>query len=129
MMCKHINPTSHLSPLIVVIISTQNKVVNKGHVEVYRTSVDELLQFHQLKRSFNHFDKFYLKARKFPRFSMHECNAHFCILSISSLTSWDVTVGHIYMSAAVHIHINYMHVNCKSHVYTLLCFFNRLRAG
>jgi hypothetical protein len=77
--------------LIVVIISTQNKVVNKGHVEVYRTSVDELLQFHQLKRSFNHFDKFYLKARKFPRFSMHECNAHFCVLSISSLTSWDVT--------------------------------------
>jgi hypothetical protein len=77
--------------LIVVIISTQNKVVNKGHVEVYRTSVDELLQFHQLKRSFNHFDRFYLKAQKFPRFSMHECNAHFCALSISSLTSWDVT--------------------------------------
>jgi hypothetical protein len=23
---------------------------------------------------------------------MHECNAHFCILSIFSLTSWDVTV-------------------------------------
>jgi hypothetical protein len=22
---------------------------------------------------------------------MHECNAHFCVLSISSLTSWDVT--------------------------------------
>jgi hypothetical protein len=44
--------------LIVVIISTQNKVVNKGHVEVYRTSVDELLQFHQLKRSFNHFESF-----------------------------------------------------------------------
>jgi hypothetical protein len=22
---------------------------------------------------------------------MHECNAHFCFLSISSLTSWDVT--------------------------------------
>jgi hypothetical protein len=63
--------TSHSSLLVVVIISTQNKVINKGHVEVYRTSVDELLQFHQLKRSFNHFDKFYLKARKFPRFSMH----------------------------------------------------------
>jgi hypothetical protein len=57
-----------------VIISTQNKVVNKGHVEVYRASVDELLQFHLLKRNFNHFDKFYLKAQKFPRFSMHECN-------------------------------------------------------
>jgi hypothetical protein len=86
------NSTSHSSLLVVVIISTQNKVVNKGHVEIYRTSVDELLQFHQLKRSFNHFDKFYLKARKFPIFSMHECNAHFCFLSISSLTSWDVTV-------------------------------------
>jgi hypothetical protein len=24
---------------------------------------------------------------------MHECNAHFCVLSISSLTSWDVTVA------------------------------------
>jgi hypothetical protein len=22
---------------------------------------------------------------------MHECNTHFCVLSISSLTSWDVT--------------------------------------
>jgi hypothetical protein len=74
-----------------VIISTQNKVVNKGHVEVYRALVDELLQFHQLKRNFNHFDKFYLKAQKFPRFSMHECNAHTCFFSISSFTSWDVT--------------------------------------
>jgi hypothetical protein len=83
--------TSHSSLLIVVIISTQNKVVNKGHAEVYRTSVDELLQFHQLKRSFNHFNKFYLKAQKIPRFSMHECNAHFYVLSISSLRSWDVT--------------------------------------
>jgi hypothetical protein len=76
---------------VVVIISTQNKVVNKGHIEVYRTSVDELLQFHQLKRSFNHFDQFLLKAQIFSRFSMHECNAHNCFLSISSLTSWDVT--------------------------------------
>jgi hypothetical protein len=90
-MCYHINSTSHSSLLVVVIISTQNSVVNKGHVEVYRASVDELLQFHQLKRNFNHFDKFYLKARKFPRFSMHECNAHLCFLSISSLTSWNVT--------------------------------------
>jgi hypothetical protein len=24
---------------------------------------------------------------------MHECNAHFGVLSISSLTSWDVTIG------------------------------------
>jgi hypothetical protein len=47
---------------MVVIISTQNMVVSKGHVEVYHTLIDELLQFHQLKRSFNHFDKFYLKA-------------------------------------------------------------------
>jgi hypothetical protein len=92
-MCQHINSTSHSSILIVVIISTQNKVVNKGHVGVYRTLVDELVQFPQLKRNFNHFDKFYLKARKFPRFSMHECNAHISFLSISSLTSWDVTIS------------------------------------
>jgi hypothetical protein len=85
------NSPSQSSLLVVVIISTQNKFVNKGHVEVYRTLVDELLQLHQLKRGFNHFDKFYLKARKFSRFSMHECNAHFCVLYISSLTSWDVT--------------------------------------
>jgi hypothetical protein len=83
--------TSHSSLLVVVIISTQNRVVNKGHVRVYRTSVDELLLFHQLKRNFNHFDKFYLKARKFARFSIHECKAHNCFLSISSFTSWDVT--------------------------------------
>jgi hypothetical protein len=35
---------------------------SKGHIEVYRASVDELLQFHQIKRDFNHFDKFDLKA-------------------------------------------------------------------
>jgi hypothetical protein len=29
---------------------------------------------------------------------MHECNAHFCVLSISSLTSWDVTGLHRIMS-------------------------------
>jgi hypothetical protein len=75
-----------------MIISTQ-KVVNKGHVEVYRASVDELLQFHQLKGNFNHFDKFYLKTRKIPRFSMHECNAHFNFLFIFSLTSSDVTTS------------------------------------
>jgi hypothetical protein len=83
--------TSHSSLIVIIIIFTQNKVVSKGHVGVYRTLVDELLQFHQLKRSFNHFDKFYLNAKKFPKFSMHECNAHFCVLSISSLTSCDVT--------------------------------------
>jgi hypothetical protein len=76
-----------------MIISTQNKVVNKGHVEVYRASVDELLQFHQLKGNFYHFDKFYLKARKFLRFSMHECNAHFNFLFSFSLTSCDVTTS------------------------------------
>jgi hypothetical protein len=102
-MCQHINPASHSSPLIVVIISTQNTVVNKGHVEVYRTSVDELLQFHQLKRCFNHFDKFYLKAQKFPKFSMHECNAHFCVLSISSLTSWDVTKGKYHLGLTTNV--------------------------
>jgi hypothetical protein len=91
MVCYLYNPTLHSSLLIFVIFSTQNRVFNKGHVGVYRTSVDELLLFHQLKRNYNHFDKFYLKARKFPRFSMHECNAYFCFLSIFSLTSWDVT--------------------------------------
>jgi hypothetical protein len=89
------NPTSHSSLLAVVMISTQNSVVNKGHVEVYHTLVDELLLFHQLKRNFNHFDKFYLKEQKFPRFSMHECNAHICFLSISSLTSWNVTTDRL----------------------------------
>jgi hypothetical protein len=88
----------------VVIISTQNKVVNKGHVGVYRTLVDELLQFHQLKRNFNHFDKFYLKARKFPRFSMHECNAHFGFLFIYSLTPWDVTLPRSSPSSYVFVH-------------------------
>jgi hypothetical protein len=39
----------HLSLLVVVTITTQNKVLAKGHVEVYRASIDELLQFHQLK--------------------------------------------------------------------------------
>jgi hypothetical protein len=39
----------HLSLLVVVTITTQNKVFSKGHVEVYRASIDELLQFHQLK--------------------------------------------------------------------------------
>jgi hypothetical protein len=78
----------------MVIISTQNKVINKGHIEVYHVLVDELLQFHQLKRNFNHFDKFHLEVQIFLKFSMHECNAHFCFLSISSLTSSDVTFPH-----------------------------------
>jgi hypothetical protein len=41
---------------------------SKGHVEVYRASVDELLQFHQLKWNSNHFDMFYLNAQKLPGF-------------------------------------------------------------
>jgi hypothetical protein len=40
---------SHLALLVVVTITTQNKDFNKGHIEVYRALVDELLQFHQLK--------------------------------------------------------------------------------
>jgi hypothetical protein len=36
-----------------MIISTQNKGFNKGHIEVYGASVDELLEFHQLKRNVN----------------------------------------------------------------------------
>jgi hypothetical protein len=39
----------HLSLLVGVIITTQNKDFIKGHIEVYRALVDELLQFHQLK--------------------------------------------------------------------------------
>jgi hypothetical protein len=37
------------SLLVVVTITTQNKDFNKDHIEVYRASIDELLQFHQLK--------------------------------------------------------------------------------
>jgi hypothetical protein len=46
---KHFSFTSLNSLLIVVTITTQNKDFNKGHIEVYRALVDELLQFHQLK--------------------------------------------------------------------------------
>jgi hypothetical protein len=46
---KHFSFTSLNSLLVVVTITTQNKDFNKGHVEVYRALVDELLQFHQLK--------------------------------------------------------------------------------
>jgi hypothetical protein len=46
---KHFSFTSLNSLLVVVTITTQNKDFNKGHVEVYRALVDEVLQFHQLK--------------------------------------------------------------------------------
>jgi hypothetical protein len=46
---KHFSSTSLNSLLVVVTVTTQNKDFNKGHVEVYRALVDELLQFHQLK--------------------------------------------------------------------------------
>jgi hypothetical protein len=46
---KHFSLTSLNSLLVVVTITTQNKDFNKGHIEVYRTLIDELLQFHQLK--------------------------------------------------------------------------------
>jgi hypothetical protein len=46
---KHLSFTSLNSLLVVVTITTQNKDFNKGHIEVYRTLIDELLQFHQLK--------------------------------------------------------------------------------
>jgi hypothetical protein len=39
----------HLSLLVVVNITTQIKDFIKGQIEVYRASIDELLQFHQLK--------------------------------------------------------------------------------
>jgi hypothetical protein len=46
---KHFSFTSLNSLLVVVTITTQNKDCIKGHIEVYRTLIDELLQFHQLK--------------------------------------------------------------------------------
>jgi hypothetical protein len=46
---KHSSFTSLNSLLVVVTITTQNKDFNKGHIEVYRALVDELLQFHHLK--------------------------------------------------------------------------------
>jgi hypothetical protein len=46
---KHFSFTSLNSFLVDVTITTQNKNFNKGHIEVYRALVDELLQFHQLK--------------------------------------------------------------------------------
>jgi hypothetical protein len=46
---KHFSFTSLNSILVVVTITTQNKDFNKGHIEVYRALIDELLQFHQLK--------------------------------------------------------------------------------
>jgi hypothetical protein len=56
--CVNIFILPHSTLLIIVIISTQNMVVNNGHVEVYHASIDELPQFHQLKRNFNNFEKF-----------------------------------------------------------------------
>jgi hypothetical protein len=46
---KHFSFTSFSSLLVVVTITTQDKDLNKGHIEVYRALVDELHQFHQLK--------------------------------------------------------------------------------
>jgi hypothetical protein len=46
---KHFGFISLNSLLVVVTITTQNKDLIKGHIEVYRALVDELLQFHQLK--------------------------------------------------------------------------------
>jgi hypothetical protein len=46
---KHFSLTSLNSLLVVVTITTQNKDFNKHHIEVYRTLIHELLQFHQLK--------------------------------------------------------------------------------
>jgi hypothetical protein len=46
---KHFSFTTLNSPKAYVVLSTQNKVFSKGHVEVYRTLLDELLQFPQLK--------------------------------------------------------------------------------
>jgi hypothetical protein len=46
---KHFSFTSLISLLVVVTNTTQIKDFNKDHIEVYRTLIDELLQFHQLK--------------------------------------------------------------------------------
>jgi hypothetical protein len=46
---KHFSFTLLNSLLVVETITTQNKDFDKGHIEVYRALVDELLQFHQLK--------------------------------------------------------------------------------
>jgi hypothetical protein len=46
---KNFSFTSLNYLLVVVTITTQNKDFNNGHVEVYRSLVDEVLQFHQLK--------------------------------------------------------------------------------
>jgi hypothetical protein len=46
---KHFSFPSLNSLLVVVTITTQNKDFNKGHIEVYRALVDEVLQFYQLK--------------------------------------------------------------------------------
>jgi hypothetical protein len=46
---KHFSFTSLNSLLVVVTITTQDKDLNKGHIEVYCALIDELLQFHQLK--------------------------------------------------------------------------------
>jgi hypothetical protein len=46
---KHFSFTSLNSLLVVVTITTQNKDFIKGHIEVYRTLVDEVLQVHHLK--------------------------------------------------------------------------------
>jgi hypothetical protein len=45
----YFNFTSLHSLLVVVNITTQKQEFDKGHIEVYRTLIDELLQFHQLK--------------------------------------------------------------------------------
>jgi hypothetical protein len=46
---KHFSFTSLNSLLVIVTITTQNKDYIKGHIEVYCTSMDELLPFHQIK--------------------------------------------------------------------------------
>jgi hypothetical protein len=80
--CGNIIVVPHFTFFQLLLLSKPKQGFNKGHVEVYRAAVDELLQFHQLKWNFNHLDRFYLKVWKFPRFSMHECNAHIDFLPI-----------------------------------------------
>ena len=73
------------------IISPKIQKFHKGHVEIYRTPVDDLNQFHQHERNIDLFDMFCLKARKLSGFScMNAMHTSTSSLFVDS-NSWDVT--------------------------------------
>jgi hypothetical protein len=88
--------TSLYSPKTYVVLYPKQGF-NKGHVEVYRASVDDLLQFHQLKWNSNHFNMFYLNAWKFPGFSYawmlctHRFPLYFYPQMLGYYILWDIT--------------------------------------